>query len=108
MAHPEVDHYLGEEITIPRLMLRVGVTQSIDVEASGTFDPRANYGFLGVGAKVALLKERQGAPVSVAIRPSMSTLLGPVEVTLASLSTELLVSRRHQRPRSTSSAYSYL
>lgn len=93
MSHPEDDHYLGEEVSIPHLMLRMGVTERVDVEVSGTLDPRANYGFLGIGVKTALLQEHAGAPVSVAIRPSLSTLLGPTEVALASLSSELLLSR---------------
>ena len=97
MSHPEEDHYLGEQVTIPRLVLRLGVTQSLDLEASGTVDPRANHGFLGIGAKVVLVQQRQGAPVSLAISPSVSTMLGPAEVALGSLSTELLVSRSFYR-----------
>ena len=61
---------------------------------SGPFDPRANYGFIGVGTKVAVLQQDKGAPVSLAIRPSVSTLVGPSEVGLGSLSAELLMSRR--------------
>ncbi|PKN54113.1 MAG: hypothetical protein CVU56_28280 [Deltaproteobacteria bacterium HGW-Deltaproteobacteria-14] len=95
MSHPEEDHYLGAEVSIPLLMVRMGVTDSVDLEVSGTYDFRANYGFLGVGAKIALLQQKLGAPVSVAIRPSVSTLIGPAEVSLASLSTELLVSRSY-------------
>lgn len=94
MTHPQGDHFLGEEITIPRLMLRFGLTERVDVEVSGTVDPRANYGFVGIGAKVALMQPRQGAPVSLSLRPAVSTMLGPAEVSLASFSTELLLSRR--------------
>lgn len=93
MSHPEDDHYLGDQITIPWFMLRLGVTDSIDVELSGTVDPRANYGFLGIGSKIALLQQKAGAPVSLSIRPSVSSLIGPTETGLVSLSTEFLVSR---------------
>jgi hypothetical protein len=94
MSHPEADHYLGEEVSIPQFIVRVGVAERLDVEAFVTFDPRSNYGFIGLGTKAALLQQEHGAPVSLAIRPSLSTLVGPAEVGLASLSAELLVSRR--------------
>jgi hypothetical protein len=94
MSHPDDDHYLGEQVSIPQFIFRMGATERIDVEAFGTFDPRANYGFVGVGTKVALLRQDAGAPVWLAIRPSVSTLIGPPEVALGSMSAELLVSRR--------------
>jgi hypothetical protein len=94
MTHPEDDHYLGEEVSIPQFTLRMGVTDRIDVEAFGTVDPRANYGFIGLGTKLALLQQDKGLPVSLALRPSVSSLVGPSEVSLVSLSTEFIVSRR--------------
>lgn len=94
MSHPGDDHYLGEQLLIPQLTLRVGITEHVDIEAYGTVGPGSNYGFVGVAAKVQVLDEKQGMPLSLSIRPSVSGLLGPAEVQVWNLGTDLAVSRR--------------
>lgn len=83
MKHPEDDHYLGDTISFPSLRLRMGVSDDIDVGLWGTLDPASNYGFAGLDAKFAVLSQTRGWPVSVAVRPHVSTLVGPEEVWLA-------------------------
>src|SRR5512144_1661753 len=96
MSHPAADHYLGEQLGIPYLALRVGVTDAVDAEAYGTLNPQSNYGLVGVAAKVRLLEQSERTPVSLAVRPSASGLGGPAEVQAWNLSTDVSVSREFQ------------
>ena len=93
MTHTSATSYLGGSIAFPRLVARVGVSDRVDIGAWGGFDPRANYGMAGVDTKVVLLRQDQGRPVSVAIRPSIASLFGPAEVWAATASIDISVSR---------------
>jgi len=93
MSHPQSDHYLGQELGIPYLTLRVGLTDDVDGEIYGTLNPGSNYGLVGVASKIRLLEQDERVPVSVALRPSMSALLGPSEVSVWNLAADLSVSR---------------
>ncbi len=93
MSHPAADHYLGSSIAIPRLAARVGVSDRVELGVFGTFNPQANYGAVGVDAKIALLRQGSGLPVSVSIRPSFSSLVGPSEVWAGNASIDLSVGR---------------
>ena len=93
MSHPAADHYLGQSIAFPRLVARFGVSDRVDVGAWGGLDPRSNYGMVGVDAKIALLRQGPGRPVSVAIRPSITSLVGPSEVWAGNASVDVSVSR---------------
>lgn len=93
MSHPQSDHYLGEELGIPYLTLRVGLTERVDGELYGTLNPGSNYGLVGVATKIRLMQQDEGLPVAIAIRPSASALLGPSEVQVYVLSTDVIVSR---------------
>jgi hypothetical protein len=96
MSHPTEEHYLGHVRAFPRLGARVGVARRVDVGVWGTLDPMANYGFLGVQSKVTLLEQHESMPVSVAIRPTASTLLGPDELIVADLGVDVSVSRTYK------------
>jgi hypothetical protein len=93
MSHPDDEHYLGQELAIPALEVRVGVTDDIDAEVFGTVNWLSNYGFVGVASKLRLLDEDDGRPVSLSVRPSASALLGPSEVQIYDFSTDVAVSR---------------
>lgn len=93
MSHPEADHYLGQELGFPQLSLRVGLTDRVDAEAFGTVNFLSNYGFAGVASKIAILRQSPSMPVSVAVRPSVSGLMGPSEVQVVNASTDIAVSR---------------
>lgn len=94
MSHPQSDHYLGEQLGMPYLALRLGLTDRVDGEVFGSLNPASNYGLFGFASKIRLLDENDGAPVSLAVRPSMGALLGPSEVQAYNLATDLSVSRR--------------
>lgn len=93
MSHPTADHYLGQSIAFPRIVARFGVSDRVDVGAWGGIDPHSNYGLVGVDTKIALLKQGASRPVSVSIRPSVTSLVGPSEVWVGNASFDLSVSR---------------
>src|SRR6185369_9786373 len=77
MSHKAADHYLGESIVLPQVAARFGVSDRVDVGVWGTLNPQSNYGVVGVDTKIALLRQGPGRPVTVAVRPSLSSLVGP-------------------------------
>lgn len=93
MSHPQADHYLGQQLGIPYLSLRVGLTDEVDGELYGTVGPGSNYGLIGIASKIRLLEQDEDMPVSVAVRPSVSALVGPTEVQVWNVSADLSVSR---------------
>jgi hypothetical protein len=96
MSHPTEDHYLGDVRAFPRLGVRVGVARRVDVGVWGTLDPNANYGFLGVQSKVTIVEQDESTPVSVALRPTAVSLLGPSELFVADLGLDASVSRDYK------------
>jgi hypothetical protein len=93
MTHPDADHYLGEQLGVPQLEARLGVSARVDVEAYGTVNWMSNYGFVGLATKIALLREGERWPLSLAVRPSVAAMLGPNEIQAYNLSTDVAVSR---------------
>lgn len=94
MSHPSADHYLGPSIQFPRLVARFGVSPRVDLGASGGFDPHSNWGLASVDARIALMRQGPGRPVSIAIRPTLTSLIGPSEVWVGNASVDVSVSRR--------------
>jgi hypothetical protein len=93
MSHPTDDHYLGEQLGFPQLQLRLGVTDRVDTELYGTVNWMSNYGFLGVASKIRVLEQGGKMPVSLAVRPSVSALLGPEEIQAYNASVDVAVGR---------------
>lgn len=94
MSHPTADHELGSSIRLPRLVARVGVSDRVDIGVAGGFSPHANYGFASIDATVVLMKQGPARPVSIAIRPGLSSLIGPDEVWVGNASFDVSISRR--------------
>jgi hypothetical protein len=84
---------LGRSISVPRIIARFGVTDRVDVGAWGGLNPNSNYGLVGVDTKIALLTQGPARPVSVSIRPSITSLVGPSEVWVGNASIDVSVSR---------------
>lgn len=77
----------------PQLVGRFGVNNRVDLGVSGGLNPGNRYGLVGADAKVMLLNERDGWPVSISVRPSLSLLLGPIDVWAGTTGFDLTVSR---------------
>lgn len=93
MSHPDADHYLGSSVQFPRLVARYGVSDRVDLGASGGLDPHSNWGLASIDAKIALMKQGPSRPVSIAIRPTLTSLIGPREVWVGHASIDVSVSR---------------
>jgi len=93
MSHPTADHYLVESISFPRIVARFGVSDRVDVGAWGGLAPGANYGLVGADTTIALMLQGPTRPVSVSIRPSVTSLVGPSEVWAGNASIDVSVSR---------------
>src|SRR5687768_3108786 len=63
-------------LSFPRVAARVGVGDRVDLGAWGGVNADANYGVLGFDTKIALMTEGSSRPVSVSIRPSITSLVG--------------------------------
>lgn len=74
-AHPNDHHPLGSDKSFPKLDLRVGVTDNLDMGAFFAHNPQANYGWLGLDAKYRLVNESAGWPVSLAARGAYTKTL---------------------------------
>jgi hypothetical protein len=94
MSHPDEEHYLGDQLGFPQLSVRAGVSDDVDAEVYGTVNWMSNYGFVGGAAKIRLLDQDEGRPISLAVRPSLSAMLGPSEVQVVNASTDVTVSHR--------------
>ena len=77
----------------PRIAGRFGLTDRVDLGAWGGMHRDANYGLIGADFRIALLQEGPGRPVSVSVRPSISSMIGSSDIWAASTSVDLTVSR---------------
>lgn len=93
MSHPTADHGLGRSIQFPRIVARLGVSDRVDIGAWGGVALDANYGIVGVDTTIAVVAQGPSRPVTVAIRPSLTSLVGPDEVWVGNTSVDLSVSR---------------
>ena len=92
-VHPDADCPLGDEINIPTIRARLGVTQSIDVGGYWTTAPGANYGFVGGEVKYAFLRETPRRPAA-ALSTSFNWLTGVPDFNVSVYSLGLAASKR--------------
>lgn len=93
LADPNADHALATSVSIPQIVARFGVGDRVDIGAWGGLGPRAKYGVAGVDVKVAVLKQGPSMPVSLSVRPSFASLIGPYEIWVGTASADVTVSR---------------
>jgi hypothetical protein len=82
-----------DPISFPRVIGRVGVSDRVDIGVWGGANPRSNWGLAGFDTKIALLQQDTRMPVSVAIRPSVTSLVGPSHVWVGNASIDVSMSR---------------
>jgi hypothetical protein len=84
--------YVGESFSFPRVVARFGVSERLDVGAWGGYNAGERYGLAGIDTKILLVREGR-SPVSVAIRPSATSLVGPADIWVAAASVDVTISR---------------
>lgn len=92
-THPTAHHPLGAEKSFPKLHLRVGLTDRLEVGASYSANPDANYGWAGIDVKYALLDQRAGEPVSLALRGAYTKTLYVSDMNMHSVTADVSVGR---------------
>lgn len=80
-------------MAFPRMLARFGVSDRVDLGAWGGYNSGANYGFAGFDTRIALMTQGPGRAVSVAIRPSVTSLVGPDDVWVGNASFDISLSR---------------
>jgi hypothetical protein len=74
-AHPNATHWLGATKNFPKLRVRAGLTDRIDVGAFYTANLNANYGWFGLEGRYAMLRQSATMPVSVTARGAWTKTL---------------------------------
>ncbi len=97
-VHPDEHHVLGADKKFPKLKLRVGVTDDVDVGAFYAVNPQANYGWFGLDAKYRALSEDAGAPASVAVRGAYTKTLYVGDMDMHALTAGVSVGRAFWKP----------
>lgn len=92
-VHPDEDCPLGDEIEIPSIRARIGVSDNVDVGGFWTSAQDANYGAVGGEIKYKFLEESGNLPAA-AVRTSVSILTGVADFNLNIYSVDLLASKR--------------
>lgn len=90
---PTGNRSLGRSMAFPRVVARFGASDRVDIGAFGGFEPDANYGMAGFDTKIALFVQGPARPVSLAIRPSVTSLIGPSQLLAANASIDVSISR---------------
>ena len=73
--HPDAYHELGSDLSFPKFLVRVGLTENLDVGAYWTKNLDANYGWLGLEAKYGALQQSETMPISLAVRGAYTKTL---------------------------------
>ncbi len=92
-THPAADHWLGSDKSFPMLRLRVGVSDAVEVGAFYTENPNANYGFLGVDVKYAMLEQSAETPVTLAVRGAYTKTLYVADMNMHDVGGDVTVAR---------------
>ena len=93
-THPHGEHPLGSTQRFPKLKLRVGVTDDLDVGAFYTKNFEANYGWAGVDGTYRVLAESEGAPMSLAVRGAYTKTLYVSDMDMHALTVDVSAGRR--------------
>ncbi len=92
-VHPDENCPLGDQIKLPVLRARLGLTDRLEIGAKWTHAPGANYGMIGAEVKYAFLKETGKMPAA-AVRTSFTSLTGVADYNIGVGSIDLLVSKK--------------
>ncbi len=92
-VHPDEDCPLGDEISVPTLRARMGITDDMDIGGYWTTAPEANYGLVGAEVKYRLSRESENLPAT-AVRGSATILTGVPDFDLNIYSVEAMASKR--------------
>ena len=91
--HPSAYHELGSQKSFPLMRLAVGVSDHLDVGAFYSENPNANYGWLGLEAKYAMLRQGEKSPVTMAVRGAYTKTLYVKDMDMHALTADVAAGR---------------
>ena len=91
--HPDATHDLGADKSFPKLRVRVGVAEDLDVGAFYTENLNANYGWVGVEVKYGLLRQDEDMPVALALRGAYTKTLYIGDMDMHALTADASIGR---------------
>jgi opacity protein-like surface antigen len=91
--HPNDEHPLGATHNFPKLRLRAGVTDHLDIGAFYTANANANYGWFGLEAKYGLLRQGEETPISLALRGAYTKTLYVDDMSMDAVTADVAAGR---------------
>lgn len=93
-VHPSEDHWLmeGDRLAFPGIMMRVGVSDRMDIGGYVTKNPDSNYGFVGGELQHNIINDQRRGWAGAG-RMSFVSLFGPEDVELTVLGLDVLASK---------------
>ena len=93
-VHPYEDHWLmeGDRLAFPGVMVRVGVSDRLDIGGYVTKNPKSNYGFVGGQIQQNIVNDQKRG-WAAAGRMNVVSLFGPEDVGLTVLGLDVLASK---------------
>ena len=92
-THPDETCPLGDQIQIPTIRARMGLSEDMDIGVFWTTAPGANYGLVGGEYRYAFLRESGKRP-AVAVRASVTVLTGVPDFNFRVHSIDVVTSKR--------------
>jgi len=92
-VHPDENCPLGDEIVMPTLRGKYGITDRMEAGIMWTSAPDANYGLVGAEFKYAFLDEKKNSP-AMAARCSFVSLTGVEDYNINLGSVDLIASKK--------------
>ena len=92
--HPDADHPLGATQSFAKVKVRAGVTDDVEVGAFYTRNPQANYGWLGLDGRYALLTEGVDGPYALGVRGAWTKTLHVSDMNMDAATADISVGRR--------------
>jgi hypothetical protein len=96
-VHPNDHHPLGSDKQFPKIKVRVGATDNLDIGAFYSSNPRANYGWAGVDARYRLVNATAKRPLSFAVRGAYTRTLYVDDMSMHAFTADLSADRRFWR-----------
>jgi len=91
--HPDSYHELGSDLSFPKVRLRVGVSDRVDLGAFWTKNMNANYGWVGFEGRYGILRQTETMPISLAARLAYTKTLYVHDMDMHALTADVTAGR---------------
>lgn len=92
-VHPDASHDLGSSQLFPKLRMRVGVADALDLGAFFARNFDANYGWVGFDLRYAALRQGPQMPVTLAVRGAWTHTLYVDDMQMNTFTSDFVIGR---------------